>query len=519
MHPVLSGPRRFPLLWPLALAALAGCQDSAAPTGPGAGGPTFNLAAPPACEGVQLRMTRLTGPDPVTAGQSGAWTVELEASACQAVTNASAQGGTVAWARTTASPPSVGSIALRQVNKNNEVLLWTIGTMAAGEVARATLTVNGAIDRKAVCGSLVSIASDWSATANAGAGALKSGAAGPVTVGVCTSAPPPPPPTPATPVAPVAANDAYSLPAGATLTVAAATGLLANDALGSPVATLSAVLGGDGQPLGTRTILNGTVAVDAATGAFTLTGATRAGTETFGYELTSTSGISRGVITITVTPGAAAAMAAYLGDGQTAAAGATVAVSPAVRVTDAYGNPVAATGVAFAVTGGGGLATALSPTTTGDGIAAVGSWTLGSAGANTLQATSTGLPTVTFTATATAVCTGGSPATAVFSAISAPLTVNFLGDVSRSVTVLVTDACGAPLSGVAVTWSQSGGLNVSGSGSTATGADGKATASWMYSPYCGTKTVSATVAGLDAVTYTISQPACAPGGGGGGQYL
>jgi hypothetical protein len=310
MHPVLSGPRRFPLLWPLALAALAGCQDSAAPTGPGAGGPTFNLAAPPACEGVQLRMTRLTGPDPVTAGQSGAWTVELEASACQAVTNASAQGGTVAWARTTASPPSVGSIALRQVNKNNEVLLWTIGTMAAGEVARATLTVNGAIDRKAVCGSLVSIASDWSATANAGAGALKSGAAGPVTVGVCTSAPPPPPPPPPTPVAPVAANDAYSLPAGATLTVAAATGLLANDALGSPVATLSAVLGGDGQPLGTRTILNGTVAVDAATGAFTLTGATRAGTETFGYELTSTSGISRGVITITVTPGAAAAMVA-----------------------------------------------------------------------------------------------------------------------------------------------------------------------------------------------------------------
>ena len=511
MHPERRGPRRFPLLLPLVLVALAGCQDSSLPTAPAAGRPSFALGTAPACDGVQLRTTRLTGPDPVTAGQAGVWTVELEATACQAVTSASAQGGTVAWART-ATATTAGTIRSRKVNNNNEVLVWTIGTMSAGQVARATLTVTGMIDRKAVCSSLVSIASAWSITANAGAGPIKYATAGPVTVGVCTSAPPPP-----TLVAPVAANDAYTLVAGATLTVPATTGLLANDVLGTPVATLSAVLGGDGLPLGSRTILNGTVAVDAATGAFTLTGATRAGTETFGYEVTNTSGTSRGIITITVTPGAAAAMVAHLGDGQTGTPGGALPVAPAVRVSDAFGNLVAAADVTFAVTGGGGTVTGPSATTTSEGIATVGSWTLGTAGANTLQASS-GLLSVSFTATAVASCTANVPATIAFSAIS-DASVLRVDLEQRTVTVLVTDACGTPLPDVAVTWSVSGGSILQFEAAATTGEDGKASANWRYFNTCGTTaSISASVAGLTAVTHTITFRACGSGGGGGGFF-
>ena len=65
---------------------------------------------------------------------------------------------------------------------------------------------------------------------------------------------------------------------------------------------------------------------------------------------------------------------------------------PAVRATDAYGNPVAGVQVTFAVTAGGGQVTGSVTNTDGMGIAAVGGWTIGSQpGTNTLSATAAGL--------------------------------------------------------------------------------------------------------------------------------
>ncbi len=110
---------------------------------------------------------------------------------------------------------------------------------------------------------------------------------------------------------------------------------------------------------------------------------------------------------LSVTAGPAASVSSYQGDGQTANTGTAVATPPAVRVTDAGGNPVSGASVTFAVTSGGGSLTA--PTTVNtdaNGVAIVGGWTLGAtAGANTLTATValpgiTGNP-VTFTATGT----------------------------------------------------------------------------------------------------------------------
>ena len=69
-------------------------------------------------------------------------------------------------------------------------------------------------------------------------------------------------------------------------------------------------------------------------------------------------------------------------------AGWAVNVRPAVHVTDNSGHGLAGAAVTFAVTGGGGSGTGLSATTDSNGMAQVGSWTLGAApGVNTMTAT------------------------------------------------------------------------------------------------------------------------------------
>jgi len=89
------------------------------------------------------------------------------------------------------------------------------------------------------------------------------------------------------------------------------------------------------------------------------------------------------------------------GDNQTAAPGTAVAVRPAVRVTDANGNPLSGITVTFAVTQGGGSVTGGTVSTDVTGTASVGSWVLGSqVGTNALSASVANGPAVSFTATA-----------------------------------------------------------------------------------------------------------------------
>lgn len=104
----------------------------------------------------------------------------------------------------------------------------------------------------------------------------------------------------------------------------------------------------------------------------------------------------------TAVAGAAAAVEKVDGDGQESAVGATVPLDPAVRVTDAFGNPVEGVTVTFTADRGG---SASPPTvsTGADGVAST-AWTLGDAGANTLTATVAGLASVTFSATAVDPC-------------------------------------------------------------------------------------------------------------------
>jgi adhesin/invasin len=91
------------------------------------------------------------------------------------------------------------------------------------------------------------------------------------------------------------------------------------------------------------------------------------------------------------------------GNGQRAEEGSQVAVPPAVRVTNSAGEPVANVAVTFVVTRGGGSVSGAVQTTNAQGIARVGSWTLGDEGRNTLEARAGSLngSPVEFTATAT----------------------------------------------------------------------------------------------------------------------
>ncbi|HYL22042.1 MAG TPA: carboxypeptidase regulatory-like domain-containing protein, partial [Gemmatimonadales bacterium] len=268
---------------------------------------------------------------------------------------------------------------------------------------------------------------------------LSFGAAGlvPVTSGTITLSPGPPstlaivtqPSTSvqsgaAFPVQPVvqlqdAAGNAVSQ-SGASVTATIATGSAALSGT-NPVATTAN---------GRATFTN--LAITGVVGARTLT-----------FSATGLTSVTSG--SVNVTAGAAAQMAVNAGDNQTATAGTAVPIAPSVIVKDASGNPVPGTAVTFAVASGGGAITGATQTTSANGIATVGSWTLGtSAGANTLTATSgtlSGSP-VTFTATGTA---GNAGSVAVNAGNNQTATVGTA--VSTAPSVIVRDPLNNPVQG------------------------------------------------------------------------
>lgn len=90
----------------------------------------------------------------------------------------------------------------------------------------------------------------------------------------------------------------------------------------------------------------------------------------------------------------------------TAPSGTAALEKPSVIVRDENGAPMAGAAVEFKVTSGDGAISGNSVQTGADGVATVGTWTLGqTASINTLDATVAGLPAITFTANAGNPCT------------------------------------------------------------------------------------------------------------------
>ena len=100
-------------------------------------------------------------------------------------------------------------------------------------------------------------------------------------------------------------------------------------------------------------------------------------------------------------PAAAASMVAASPTTPSGFLGNFLAALPEVRLTDAVGNPVGGQSVTFEVTGGGGQLAGAAGLTNYDGRVAVGAWRLGGAAASqTLQASTVGVPSISFTSSA-----------------------------------------------------------------------------------------------------------------------
>ena len=132
--------------------------------------------------------------------------------------------------------------------------------------------------------------------------------------------------------------------------------------------------------------------VTGAAGAHTIS-FTSSGLTSAQHELVVTAGLPGEIEALSVTT-------------QSGLVGRAVAAPPSVKVTDGAGNPVAGMMVNFTVTAGGGTLTGASIMTSAEGVATLGSWTLGvSAGANAVRASVQSLASdgVTFEAFGTAV--------------------------------------------------------------------------------------------------------------------
>lgn len=183
------------------------------------------------------------------------------------------------------------------------------------------------------------------------------------------------------------------------------------------------------------------------------------------------------------------------GNNQTGTVGATLGAAIVVVVADAVENPKAGVPVTFTVASGGGSLSSTTVVTGTDGLASV-TWTLGTAaGAQSVLVTSTGLPSVTFSATANA----AAPASMII--VSGNNQVGSPGvTLPQPLRARVLDQFGNGVPGVAVTFTSSPADGTIDPPSSLTGADGIAQGNWTLGPAGGLK-VATVAAGALAVEF------------------
>jgi hypothetical protein len=167
----------------------------------------------------------------------------------------------------------------------------------------------------------------------------------------------------------------------------------ASDRLGAPVAgqTVTFAVTAGGGSLSSTSVVTG---ADGTAGTSWTLGPTAGAQQTVSASISgvTTPQLFNATASVTVPPGSVTISA---GDNQGAMAGTALPARPTVLVKDASGNPAPGKTVTFAVTSGGGSVTGAVATTDANGVASVGSWTLGSSGPNTLTATVSGGGTFT----------------------------------------------------------------------------------------------------------------------------
>jgi len=196
------------------------------------------------------------------------------------------------------------------------------------------------------------------------------------------------------------------------------------------------------------------------------------------------------VFTATATTAPASSLIAASGDAQIGTVGTQLPLDLVVRATDGVGNPKAGVQVSFVAFGGGSV-NAASVITDATGLASV-HWTLGtSAGTQTVNASASGLPALTFSATARA---GAPDALSILSGNNQSGTPG--AALPDSLRVRLTDKFGNPVSGVTIVWTPIAGSGIVSPTSSVTDANGRAATRWTLGSTGGPKNVTATGGGF-----------------------
>jgi len=187
---------------------------------------------------------------------------------------------------------------------------------------------------------------------------------------------------------------------------------------------------------------------------------------------------------VTALTGAAAQIVLVSGNDQSAVAGTSLADPYVVRVTDAFGNPVAGVSVNWGVTAGGGSIAPLGAFTNAAGLDSA-IRTLGTVAGVKLD-------------TATAAATGLTGSPIAFAATANPGPVTQLGSVSgdnqsgtvgltvaESLVVLARDQYDNPVPGALVGWSVTAGDGTLSAASAPTDGQGHSAVSWTLGPTAG----------------------------------
>jgi adhesin/invasin len=201
--------------------------------------------------------------------------------------------------------------------------------------------------------------------------------------------------------------------------------------------------------------------------------------------------------------GEPAALAIVSGDAQTGPVGGQLAAPLVVRVTDTRGRPVAGVEVAFSP--GAGLVNPEVANTDAEGLATA-NWSLGpqTGGQELIASVNNASPplSVRFAATASAgaargliIVSGNGQSAPAGTALPAPLVVRLL------------DEGGNPIAGGAVSWVVGQGGGLVEPGTSTTGPDGNASATWTLGPGLGANTLSAVVSGVGTVQFTATATA------------
>jgi hypothetical protein len=214
--------------------------------------------------------------------------------------------------------------------------------------------------------------------------------------------------------------------------------------------------------------------------------------------------------TIVVDVGEATQMSIAGGNAQSAVVGAALQDELSVLIVDAHGNPVPGVAVTFAVaansgsvSAGGSSATTVTAATDAAGLAR-STWRLdGSAGAQSVTASSLGLSSLSFTATA--VTGAASQLTIVTGSNNQSALAGTTVAVAPS--VRVTDSFGNAVAGVGVTFTPREGSGTVAGASTTTDANGVAkTGSWTLGAAAGVQTIDVAAGTLTATLNATALP-------------